>query len=342
MRRHDTYIAWTLLPLLLVAVVAMAALAATIVMLRPPASSWAGAVVVLVSVVALAYWAVRTLERLGSFLSAAAREREATQRTLEGWVAGIGHDLKTPLSAIRGYAELLASGEWPAEEVRRQASVVVERCAGMERLIEELQAPLEGGGVAVAEVTPVDTAAVLREVIEEQRSDPRTGSARLCLADEPGDSVAMADRELLRRAIVNVLVNAVTHNPMGTKVTASVAVEGGRVYVTVADEGKGIDPRVIETIFRASADEAVPVTGPNGRGDRDASDPAPLGDDGRRQEAGLGMTIARQLVEAQGGEFVVETSARTGSLVRMSLPRAEHSAGESTGLASTTATVFHR
>lgn len=310
MRRQALHVASALLPLALLVVFALGALGLSIATLAPRTSAWASGTVVVIAGGTLAYWVVRTLERLGRFLSAAAHERAALQRALEDWVAGISHDLKTPLSAIRGYAELLAAGDWPAEEVQRQASAVLERCNGLEKLIEELDLPLQGSGAPEFKRRPVDLASVIRDVVAEQNADPVYPEADVAWDDGGVQAIVLGDRGLLKRAVANAVRNAVVHNPIETTVTVSIAVDGRRVAVVVNDNGRGMDPKVLEAVL--------------GRGDAGEARTEGASGDARGGKAthGLGMSIARSLIEAHGGLFEVESKQGKGTAVTLSLPLA--------------------
>lgn len=242
------------------------------------------------------------LDRLAEALESGSEAREQLQREREHWMAGVSHDLKTPLTAIRGYAELLANRSVPPEEVRRQAGAVVSRSLDMERLLADLELTLRmrAGALEVPE-EPLDLVSLVRDVVSEVAADPRSIGHPLSFEASRRPVMVRGDAGLLRRATVNLIVNAVIHNPEGTTVAASVFDVDGAARIEIADDGVGMDAGELETLFERYSSSAR---------------------SGGSAGSGLGMSVSRQLVQAHGGQLGVESEPGIGTRVVIRLPLA--------------------
>ncbi|MDE2005128.1 MAG: sensor histidine kinase KdpD [Rhodospirillales bacterium] len=229
---------------------------------------------------ALADQAAMAIERLRLAASAAeARLRERTQRLRTALLSSISHDLRTPLTAIRGAAETLsASGAVLAEATRSDLLVsIVQEVGRMTRFLANItgMARIETGEI-VARHVPIPLAATIEAAVA------RVPEAFLTTVNCAAET-AIGDPALLEQALVNLLENAVKFSPQGAPINVSARREGDRVVLRVADEGVGIPtadlPHVFDSFFRGE------------RGDRVAPG------------TGLGLAIARALVEAMGGRI---------------------------------------
>ncbi|WP_420456309.1 PAS domain S-box protein [Rubrivirga sp.] len=231
-------------------------------------------------------------------------EREARQRADEmlrlksAFLDNMSHELRTPLTAILGFASVLA--EEVPEEQREWAEAIVR---GGDRLQSTLNAvldlsQLEAGAVAV-KAAPLDARAAAGEAADRLRAVADAAGLSLTVA---GSGRALADADALGRALGHVLDNAVKFTPAG-RVTVEVAESAGRVRVRVADTGVGMPAAFVPRAFEAFTQ---------------ASD-----GHGRAYEGnGLGLTIARRLVELMGSEIAVESAEGVGTTVTVDLPAA--------------------
>lgn len=233
-------------------------------------------------------------------------ERDWLSSARREWLAGISHDLRTPLASIRGYAELLStSGETPADEVRRQAGLIANQSLRIQSLISDmlLTFQIEGGDLPMTSAL-TDLRAVAQQSVESLRDDPRSAGRTVVLEPE-GQAFANLDSKLLRRAAENLILNGLVHNPPGTTIRVSVAADDTTAELVVADDGIGMDDETLQRIGKRF------VRGPGTSSDTDG--------------VGLGMSTTRQLVEVMNGELVVETAPGEGTTTRM---RFEAAAGE--------------
>ncbi len=211
-----------------------------------------------------------------------------------GFVSDASHELRSPLTAIRGQIEVLAREEDPdAEDVRRVEAVTLAELGRVERLVEELLALArldEGVGPVRREL---EVAPYLREMVRAAPGGAGVGALARGGID--------ADPDLIARVVRNLIENARRHaGPEGTVRVSSTAVGGG-LRIAVDDDGPGIAPdereRVFDRFHRSDA----------------ARDRASGG-------SGLGLAIARAIVEAHGGTIRTEDSALGGARVSFDLP----------------------
>jgi len=222
-------------------------------------------------------------------------------RVLErAFLMSISHDLRTPLTSIRGYAEAVAEGAADDEESRRRAATIIEAEARrLERLVADL---LELARLDAREFSlhpgPVDVAEVARHAALALEPAARESGLRLVVTGEPGPLMATADPERLAQVVANLVENALKY--AGSTVEVAVrpappgrAGEGGGVEVGVADDGPGIDPDDLPRVFeRLYTSRRQP---------------------GRKVGTGLGLAIVRELVSAMGGQVRVAATAEGGT-----------------------------
>ncbi len=196
-------------------------------------------------------------------------------------LAGVSHDLRTPLTRLRLALEMMPAGEDLRQDVAEMTADVEE----MERMISGYLAFARGEGTEQAE--PVNLSAVLEEVAAGAR---RSGAE---VAVDAPDSLTLSLRaNAVRRAITNLVDNARRH---AHRVALAALPQGRMVFVTVDDDGPGIPPERRESVFRPFESGAAGGTG-------------------------LGLTIARDIVRAHGGEIVLEDSPLGGLRARIRLP----------------------
>lgn len=215
-------------------------------------------------------------------------------------VAALAHDMRSMLHGVVGGARTLAHQPVLDTDQREQLLGVVERQA--ERL-EGMLERLMDGAAAQGEVilTAVDVGALLEQLVEEYRL---AGAERVHLVAAPTGSHVMADEAALRRCLVNLVDNALTHAGDGSRVEVSAVVAAGRTRIHVTDDGPGIPPEDHDAVFT--------------RGHR-ASDAG----SGR----GIGLHTVRRLTRAMGGEVSLASPGATGTTVVVELAAASRRAG---------------
>ncbi|ASA21497.1 sensor histidine kinase [Paenibacillus donghaensis] len=242
-----------------------------------------------------------SIEKLSSALQREQAMRKQTENLREEWIAGITHDLKTPLSSITGYAHLLAepSYEWSLEEVRRFSGTMLDKSAHMDLLINDLAMTYRlKSGILPPATLDIELNAWLRRALDQAAADPAYGEQqRIIYYAAPQEVWAKIYTPWLERVVNNVAANALLHNPPDTVLTVSLlAAEAGSGYtIRFADNGDGMDEATLERLFERyyrGTDTASPSQG-----------------------SGLGMAIAKGLIEAMGGRIAVETVLGEGTVI---------------------------
>jgi len=221
------------------------------------------------------------------------------------FVANVSHELKTPLTAIAGYAETLAAETPASSETQRFAQVILENAQRMQRLVDDLLdlSRIESGGWQ-PEPENVDVEAAAREAWNPFEARASERGVRFEPAVTNSAATALVDPDALRQIFTNLFDNALRHTqPKGSiRVVAERAGKDGRcVLIRVVDTGSGIPadhlPRIFERFYRV--------------------------DPGRsRQEGGtgLGLAIVKHLVEAHGGRVEAESELGRGTTILLYFP----------------------
>jgi signal transduction histidine kinase len=207
-------------------------------------------------------------------------------------LAIVAHDLRAPLNAVQTSAAFLMDVELSESERRRLLGVIRRAASGMNRLIEDLLdvARIESGAFTV-DLQPLDFGALAAEVCEQFRPQAAEGGRSLeCEVDHP-IAPAWVDRDRMSRVLENLVDNALKFTPAGGSVTVRVRRHGEGVSCSVADTGVGIPagdlPHLFERFWQARRY--------------------------RRGGAGLGLAIARGVVEAHGSVLEVTSEPGRGS-----------------------------
>jgi signal transduction histidine kinase len=232
------------------------------------------------------------------------RQAQDALQTRDYFMALAAHDLRSPLTAIRGYAQLLdrqiERGLDDPDSTRDGLAHIQRSAMRMAALIDELVdvARLQMGQPLELKLTPVDLVALVRVAVRE-RADA-VGLHRLRFeADEP--IVGLWDAPRLARVVDNLLDNAIKYSLEGGEVIASLGVDGDVAVLLVSDEGIGIPAADLSQVFEQfhrGANAAGHIAG-----------------------TGLGLFGVRQIVEAHGGTIEVESEEGRGSTFTVRLPR---------------------
>ena len=218
------------------------------------------------------------------------------------FVANASHEIKTPLTAIRGFAETLLGAPLPEEAARGYLRVILNHSERLSRLVEDLLelSRLESGTHQL-ELADLDVAALAERLCLELEPRIRERGFEVQIQGA-GAPHALADRRAVEQILSNLLDNALKYSEPGKRIEVRIAAAGHAVRIEVADQGAGIPEadraRIFERFYRV--------------------------DRGRSREqggTGLGLAIVKHLVQAQGGEIWVESTPGLGSTFTFTLPR---------------------
>jgi signal transduction histidine kinase len=240
---------------------------------------------------------------LGRLEAAFTRQEEALSRQRR-FAADASHELRTPLTSIAGYARMLK--DWGLEDskaAREGVAAILDESERMSGLVEGLLALARGDADATLELTPGDLGAIAADATKAARA--AVGDKVVIEYVPPGNNVELSfDRMRIRQAAAILLDNAVKYTPEGGNVVVSVGEEDGWAGLEVSDTGIGIPkdelPLVFERFYRVDPARMQSLT---------------------QSGAGLGLSIARQIARAHGGEIEAESEPGEGSTFTLWLPR---------------------
>jgi signal transduction histidine kinase len=224
---------------------------------------------------------------------------EATFRAQRAFVDDAGHELRTPITIIRGQLELLSDDP---EERQRALELVTQELDRMARMVDDLLLLAKAEQPSPLELDLVEVPELVEEVGEKVRA----------LADrawslEPGEpGTVVADRDQLTQALVQLVQNAIDHTEHGDPIAIGASVDGDRARLWVRDSGPGITPEERDGIF-----ERFHRAGPR-----------------RSDGAGLGLAIVRAIAEAHGGTVTVDSEPGRGATFTIEIPVNQPIAGE--------------
>jgi signal transduction histidine kinase len=217
-------------------------------------------------------------------------------RQQQRFVGDVSHELRTPLTTIRGNAELLASGETSAEEQREAIDQIRREIERLSRLVDELLVLARADAVEAFAPRTVQ----LDEVLMETFADLRGVAGRRLRVNDIDAVTVSGERDRLKQLMLVLLDNALRYTPQGT-VHASIGDDGTDAVLRVEDDGVGIAvselPHVFERFYRGDAARRIDGSG-----------------------SGLGLPIARWIVERHGGQIRIESRPSHGTLVTVRMP----------------------
>ncbi|MBL9213947.1 MAG: two-component system sensor histidine kinase CreC [Opitutaceae bacterium] len=241
----------------------------------------------------------RTLRELGTAFEEMRDALEGRQH-VERYTQALAHEVKAPLAAIRGAAELLGE-EMPAEQRRRFLAHIRDEAARMQQALERLLelSSLEARK-ALRQTERLDAAGLLDEAAAVVA--PAYAAAGLRLARRAEPAAVTGERVLLREALVNLLQNALEFSPGGGEVAFTAAVADGRVVFAVEDRGSGVPDYALDRVF-----------------ERFYSLPRP---GSTRKSTGLGLALVREIAHLHGGDAALENRPGGGARATLWVPAA--------------------
>ena len=236
----------------------------------------------------------REMRSLAHAFNAMAAKLQANESQRKQLLADVTHELRTPLTVMQGNVEAILDGVHPLD--REHVAPLLEETKVLSRLVDDLRtlSLAESGALALHRET-VDVAAIGSNVVEAFAEQARRAGVALG-ATRDGSTVVDADPVRVREVLVNLVTNALRYTPAGGSVTIETRGAGGQVEVTVRDTGSGIAPDAVAGIFD--------------RFSRSTDSPG----------AGLGLAIAKGLVEAHGGTIHAESTPGQGTRIVFTLP----------------------
>ncbi len=241
------------------------------------------------------------VDRLAKTLNDMLDRLDAALHQTRQFSADASHELQTPLTIIKGEMEVALRSDRTPQEYRRVLESALEEIERINRLVEGLLLLSRAdAGVLRLDLHPVDIKELTAEVCDQMRGIADANAVAVDLNPMPSVFVP-ADRMHLRRVLLNLLDNAIKYTPEGGSVTFSLRSDQERAYLTITDTGIGLSAAHLERIFdrfhRVTDTRSADATG-----------------------VGLGLSIARSIVEAHGGRIDVQRAPDRGAVFTVVLP----------------------
>lgn len=236
-----------------------------------------------------------SLNLLDSKLKASEDERKKNQTLREEWIANISHDLKTPLSPIKGYAEILYDPKYDvtSQDAKKYGKIILRNAENLESIVENLNFTYQlKSGMFPINRQNQNLVRLLKEVIINILNNPKYEKRSIafnCVEDIIDFNF---DNTLFKRAFTNLIYNSVVHNSPDTQIRVSIKKEDG-IYISIEDNGRGMTEEEVKKLFERyyrGTNSSVSVKG-----------------------SGLGMAIAKQIIEAHGGKINVKSKLNVGT-----------------------------
>ncbi|MPM42013.1 Adaptive-response sensory-kinase SasA [bioreactor metagenome] len=243
-----------------------------------------------------------SLNTLDTEIKASDRLREQTEKMRKEWIANITHDLKTPLSPIKGYAEMLQEhGTKTKEQCERYARIMLRNVAYMETLIDDLKLTyqLENGIIPLERQTQ-NFIRFIKELIIDILNNPEYERRTIHFEATEETVLISFDQTLLTRVFQNLITNAFVHGDENTEITLQISVFDTILQIVVSDNGKGMTAEETGLLFQRY------YRGTN--------------TEHKLEGTGLGLAITKSIVELHGGTISVSSIPGIGTAFQIQFP----------------------
>ncbi|HUJ13524.1 MAG TPA: ATP-binding protein [Thermoanaerobaculia bacterium] len=234
------------------------------------------------------------------------REAEAQNRAKDNFLATLSHELRTPMTSILGWVQFLRGGEYSEDELQEALQMIESSAQLQKRLIDDM---LDVSRIVLGkfhvDLRPTHLSEVVEAAVANARPDASERGVRLTSNIEPTEDLVSADAARLQQVIGNILSNAIKFTPAGRKIDLKLQRVDGKMRIAVRDEGEGIDPSFLPYVF----------------------DRLRQADTSKRSGLGLGLAIARHIVDLHQGEINAESEGiGKGATFVVTLPALQETA----------------
>lgn len=237
------------------------------------------------------------INHLSNQLKANQTERIKLDRMKEEWVTNISHDIKTPLTSIQGFAEMMKEPDYrlTVDEIREYADIIVKKSIYIKEVIEDLSLTTRLKNKELTLNKKMTNMVVfLRNIVIDIVNDPKYAKRHIEFHANQESIPLEVDKILLRRAIDNLIYNALVHNDANVNIAVSIETTD-RTRIVIQDNGRGIRKEELDKVFdryyRGTS------TGDVHKG------------------SGLGMAIAKDIIQVHDGEIAIHSEAGRGTTI---------------------------
>ena len=244
-----------------------------------------------------------SFNEMAAELQRRAGERDQLDRMKDEFVLTASHELRSPLTSVQGFAELLMlEREKLSTKQAETVEVILDNTRHLVRLLNDLlDLARSDAGRLVIKPVPTEVAPLVDDAVRTMRSQTEARQQSLSQEVEESLPTVAVDRDRIRQVLVNLLTNAHEYSPQGASIGVTAVLRNAEVEISVSDDGPGMPEDQLEHIF----------------------DRFTRGDAGLTQHVGgtgLGLAISKSLVELHGGTIVAEAVLGHGSTFRVRLP----------------------
>ncbi|WP_433940842.1 sensor histidine kinase [Paenibacillus lautus] len=246
------------------------------------------------------------LQSLGSILQANEAERTRIEQAKQEWIAGISHDLKTPLTYIKGYSALLLNEqyEWSKEEAISFIREMDDKGKHMEELIQDLSLVTQlnrTDGALPLQKANQDIVEFTKRVVADISNNPQASSYPLHFQTDLSAMQVDFDAKYMQRILQNIMMNSILHNPEFTEIFVRITDAEEFAAIRITDNGIGMTADTVAHLFQQYYRGTTTDTASEG--------------------TGLGMAIVYKLIQAHNGTITVESKPSQGTTFTIRLPK---------------------
>ncbi|MCR8845893.1 HAMP domain-containing histidine kinase [Paenibacillus sp. SC116] len=227
------------------------------------------------------------------------RERKKLDIMKEEWISNISHDMKTPLASIQGYAELMKNDEYQftVEEMQEYADIIEQKSLYLKDVIEDLNLSTRLKNKKLSlHLARTNIVSLIRTIVIDILNDPKYSGRHIDFQFEKEPIYADVDELLIRRAINNLIYNALVHNSPDVHIIVNI-MQDEQTHIRIQDNGQGIQKgeleKIVDRYYRGTN------TGERHKG------------------SGLGLAIANDIIKTHNGKLTFESEPRRGTTVEV-------------------------
>ena len=228
--------------------------------------------------------------------------RKDTDKMRKEWIANITHDLKTPLSPIRGYAEILNEKDVQSnEQVKKYVKIMLKNISNMESLIDQMKLTYQlDSGMVPATYKKQNLVSFFRELVIDILNMPKYENNVINFKSNNETIMYYFDEKLLTRAFQNLIINAFVHGGENIEVSLKINLCDSACKIIISDNGKGMESEEVQKLFNRY------YRGTN--------------TEHKVEGTGLGLHISKSIIEMHGGTIKVNSKVNVGTSFEINLP----------------------
>ena len=227
-------------------------------------------------------------------------ERKKIDKMRADWIANISHDIKTPLSSIKGYAEFLEQDyDFSSEDIKSFAGIINNKSDYIKELVEELNLSMKlKNNESILKKEKVNIVSLVKNSVIDILNDSKYSKVDIKFECSEDKIFIDIDKVLMQRVLNNLIYNALVHNDKNISIVVSVY-KKDKIYISISDNGKGISEKDLENIFDRYY-----------RGTNTGE---------AHKGSGLGMSIAKEIVNAHNGDITISSILGKGTDINITL-----------------------